>query len=204
MRFYILCLLSISSLLAGCIKHFQQESELAALQKVNIFSIQKDNTSVLLNGTINSRALTDFKRLLEQYPNIKTLNIKNCDGSIDDEVNLQLGKLIFDYNINTHILANGDIASGGTDLFLAGNKRSKGENTRIGVHAWAEGFDGISATSISKQDPRHLPYIHYYQYVGMDQRAASAFYYFTINAAPAEDIHWMTAAEIKKYHIITE
>ena len=35
----------------------------------------------------------------------------------------------------------------------------------------------------------------------MTQKEAEDFYYFTLNAAPAESIHWMTDAEIIQYKV---
>lgn len=98
---------------------------------------------------------------------------------------------------------NGTIASGGTDFFLAGMKRTKGKNTRIGVHSWADGL-GKTATDYPKGDQNHEPYINYYESIGMTRQQAEAFYYFTINAATAENIHWMTDAEIAKYKMLTQ
>jgi len=39
--------------------------------------------------------------------------------------------------------------------------------------------------------------------MGFSQEDADAFYYFTINAAVAADIHWMTDEEIALYKILT-
>ncbi len=97
---------------------------------------------------------------------------------------------------------NAEIASGGVDFFLAGVKRTRGKNTKIGVHSW--GGDGESATDYPRGHANHLPYIKYYVLIGFTQKQAEDFYYFTIYAAPANGIHWMTEAEIKKYNMITE
>lgn len=96
---------------------------------------------------------------------------------------------------------NGDIASGGVDFFLAGIQRIKGANSRIGVHSWTG--DGEKATDFPEGHEYHLPYIDYYVSVGFTQQQAKDFYYSTINAAPASDIHWMTDEEIKRYKILT-
>lgn len=100
------------------------------------------------------------------------------------------------------MLDEGFIASGGTDFFLAGAKRSKGNNTKIGVHAWAGG--GKEATDFPEGDPEHQKYIDYYIAVGFSPDQAKSFYYFTIQAAPAASIHWMTDAEIQQYGILTK
>ncbi len=48
-----------------------------------------------------------------------------------------------------------------------------------------------------------LPYIEFYTRIGFSRQEAEKFYYFTINAAPADDIHWLTPAEIREYTIAT-
>jgi len=48
---------------------------------------------------------------------------------------------------------------------------------------------------------REMAYIEYYISVGFTQKEANDFYYFTLNAAPAEGIHWMTDEEIIQYKV---
>ena len=40
--------------------------------------------------------------------------------------------------IATHLPADGEIASGGVDFFLAGVKRTAEAGAKIGVHSWAD------------------------------------------------------------------
>jgi len=68
------------------------------------------------------------------------------------------------------------------------------------VHSWSDGVN--EATDFPVGDVNHLPYIDYYTSVGFSQQEAEDFYYFTINAAPAADIHWMTESEISEYGIL--
>lgn len=170
------------------------------LEKLEIFSISEDHKTIVLDGAINSSAFDKFKALSEQYPQAKQIEIINCEGSINDDVNLKLAKYIHQNNFNIHLADNGLIASGGTDLFLAGHQRTIGENTKIGVHSWS----GVlkTATDFPKGHEHHLPYIEYYQAVGFSQQEAEDFYYFTIHSAPANDIHWMTEEEIEKYRVL--
>ena len=86
-----------------------------------IFEVIDDNT-IELDGVINGASLENFNALIDSYPNINTIRIVNCDGSEDDEVNLQLSTLVHQRGTNIHILDNGIIASGGTDFFLAGER----------------------------------------------------------------------------------
>ncbi|QZT36553.1 hypothetical protein K5X82_15060 [Halosquirtibacter xylanolyticus] len=172
------------------------------LERANIFCISEDKSAIIVDGIINSNALEDFKRLMEEQPDIKKLRFIQCDGSIDDSINLVLGTLIHKNRFNTEIVANGSVASGGTDLFLSGIYRTIGSNVEIGVHSWAG--DEEVATDFEKGHKYHEPYIRYYQEIGMTRDDAEAFYYFTIYAAPADGIHIMTPEEIEQYKIQTE
>lgn len=177
-------------------------AELKALEGLEIFHVSEAQTAIVLDGVINSSALDRFKNLHQEYPYIKKLKIINCDGSINDEINLELAQYIHQNGFDIHLEANGLIASGGTDLFLAGHQRTKGPGTKIGVHSWAG--NSKTATDFPKEHKYHLPYIKYYTSVGFTQQAAEDFYYFTINAASADTIHWMTEEEIKRYGILSK
>ena len=178
-------------------------STAVAVRNFGIFTVQKDNNTVVsMDGVINSKSLNNFNKLVAKYPNVATIQIVNCDGSSDDETNLKLSKLVHNRKIEIHLNDNGLIASGGVDFFLAGTKRTKGENTKVGVHSW--GGDNVVATDFPKGHHYHLPYIEYYQSIGFTQKMAEDFYYFTIHAASADDIHWMTDQEIDQYQILTD
>lgn len=184
-------------LLLSCDK---EDDETQAIDNTNIFKVVND-TLLEMNGTIGSNSLTHFNTIETSNPNIKQINIVNCDGSVDDEINLKLSKKVHDKKINIHLNDNGLIASGGTDFFIAGIKRTKGKNTKIGVHSWAT--DNSTATDFPVGHVNHLPYTNYYVSVGMSQQQSQDFYYFTINAAPANSMHWMTDSEIVKYGLLT-
>jgi hypothetical protein len=62
----------------------------------------------------------------------------------------------------------------------------------------------VTANDFPVGHANHLPYINYYVSVGFTQQQSEDFYYFTINAAPASSIHWMTTEEIAQYNLITE
>lgn len=183
------------------------DEEFKALQKAKIFMVSNDGKAIILNGVINSSALKEFKALYKKYPSVKTLRIVNCDGSIDDRINLKLASFVHEKGLNTYLEDYGTIASGGTDLFLAGIKRTKGIDTRIGVHSWAgNGKKGklVTAKEFPIDDKNHQPYIEYYKTIGFTQKQAEDFYFFTINAASAEDIHWMSEDEIRRYQLVAE
>jgi hypothetical protein len=172
-----------------------------------IFTVLSSDTIAEMNGEINSQTLVNFNDLVSAYPNVNRINITNCEGSSDDETNLKVSLLVHRRNISTHLENNGLIASGGVDFFLAGITRTRGSNTQIGVHSWGGEDDNgntVTATDFPVGHQYHLPYIEYYKSVGFSQADAEAFYYFTINAAAAEDIHWMTDAEVTQYKVLKD
>lgn len=172
-----------------------------------IFKVKDDGLCIVMNGEIGRRSLKNFDRLNKAFPEVKQINIMECGGSMDDETNLKLSQKVYENKMAIHLLDNGMIASGGVDFFLSGRKRTKGKNTKIGVHSWAGEDDKgktISAIDFPEGHEFHQPYIQYYQSVGFNSEEAKAFYFFTINAAAANNIHWMTDAEILKYKMLKE
>lgn len=193
----IIIVLGIATITSSCSKN---KNELELLDNKNIFSIS-GNQTIIMDGVINSKSLNEFNDLYSKNSSIKQVNIKKCDGSINDEINLKLSQRVHDLGLNTHLVDGGLIASGGVDFFLAGINRTAGENVKIGVHSWAGG--GKTAKDFPKGHASHQSYIDYYKAIGFSKENAESFYYFTINAATAESVHWMTKEEILKYNILT-
>ena len=161
-----------------------------------IFKVKNDST-ITMNGTIGGRTDNHFDKLHEKYPNIKWLELGNCPGSRNDEVNLKVAKTIHDLGLNIRLFSNSVIASGAVDLFLAGIKREIEPGAKIGVHSWAGG--GRKPTELPTDDPAHYLYIDFYKSVGKSDKEATEFYFYTIQSAAANGIHWMTETEIEYY-----
>ena len=197
----IVCVILITSItIISCNK--DNDDSTNPDKQFGIFTVLEDGATLEMNGTIGSSSLINFNKLESTFPDVNNINIKNCDGSSDDDVNLKLSAKVHQKKINIHLMDNGEIASGGVDFFIAGKQRTKGSNTKIGVHSWAGKNE--TATDFPIGHNNHLPYINYYVDVGFTQQQAEDFYYFTINAAPAESIHWMTESEITQYNLITK
>ncbi len=169
-------------------------------------------TFAILHGTIGSDTPNKVQNLINNFPKVTTLVFTTVPGSGDDEANLVAAKAINTRGYTTYLPAvtayaetleyENFIASGGVDLFLAGKTRIIDEGAELGVHAWADG-DNNEATDFSEDDEVHQSYINYYIQIGFSEAAARAFYFFTINAAPAADIHPMTEAEIATHNLRT-
>ncbi len=195
----IILIAFISSVFVAC----KSDDDTADVNRTQfgIFKVLNDNKTVEMNGDIGSNTLTNFNDMVAQFPNIDRINMISVPGSLDDDTNLQVSLRVHQLGIATHLANNGLIASGGVDFFLAGVTRTQGTNTMIGVHSWSDGVN--EATDFPEGHANHLPYINYYTSVGFSQADAEAFYYFTINAAPASGIHYMTESEISQYNILT-
>ncbi len=170
------------------------------LTKYGIFHV-KNETTVVMNGTIGGRTLKHFDNLIEKHPNIELIVMENCPGSRNDEVNLKLAKKVHDLGINMQLNSDSEIASGAVDLFLAGEIRTITKGAKLGVHSWAG--NGQEADQLPENSPEHDLYINYYKSIGMTEQAAREFYFYTIRAAKANDIHWMTEEEIEYYNMAT-
>ncbi len=186
--------LLINILLSPCFKPANKE--------FGIFTVLDSNT-VEIDGVIDKRTPQDFDEMIGKYPNVKIINMLNCPGSKNDEANLIVSKKIHDMGIGFHLFSTSSIASGAVDMFVGGVRRTKEPGAKIGVHSW-RGRNGKTAMSYPVGDIVHQPYINYYRSIGFTEKEAEAFYYFTINAAPEQTIHWMTEKEIKQYGLLTE
>jgi len=171
------------------------------LEETAKFTFKDNNSSsdtVYMNGVIGSDTLDIMQTLFNDYPQIKVVIMQNVPGSMDDEINLLASREIRNRGIATHIPADGMVASGGTDMFLAGANRTIETGAKLGVHSWSDGEkDG---SEFPKEHEVHTMYLDYYTEMGID----TEFYWYTLDAASAENIHWMTESEILKYKILTE
>ncbi len=96
-----------------------------------IFTVNSDGLSAEVQGTIVDATLQDFNDMTAQYPNLKILNLVDVPGSdvggdLQTDNALELGRRVYSKNINTHLVDNGFVASGGTDLFCCKKPRPLG------------------------------------------------------------------------------
>lgn len=130
---------------------------------------------------------------MKKHPEIKTLVLNNIPGSINDEWNMKACHLIYTKGLETQLLENSIVESGGTDLFVSGKKLHIAKGAKIGVHSW----DGAEKPAISypKTHDENKMFLDLYRQVEID----TAFYWFTLKAAPPQEMHYMTEKEIEFY-----
>ena len=192
-------LLVVCVLTAGVVFHEAVSSLYLNLRKTTHLEVIE--TELHIDGVINSRTPEQLRSVFAQHPEINTIVLTDVPGSIDDEANLEMLSWLAKRELTTVLTGRSVVASGGTDFFLVGDTRIVEDGAKIGVHSWTDGLTGGSATDFPVGHELHQPYIELYMQVGFSRRQAEDFYYFTINAKPADGIHWLSPEEIRKYGI---
>ena len=169
-----------------------------ALNLVETTEFVVEGEALIMNGEINSKTLDQFEEVIGENPQITVLIEENVPGSLDDDTMIPLAYRVRELGLNTHLRATSDINSGGVDLFLAGVERTMEKGAHIGVHSWSDGVR--EAKDYPKDAPEHEKNRAYIE----DMLGSDAFYWFTIYAAPADEIHGMTEDEIIEYGLLTQ
>lgn len=164
-------------------------------QETTSFEVRGDE--LWMSGEINSKTYDQFIEVVDANPSISTIVEEIVPGSLDDDTMIKLAYEVRRRGLNTRLLATSAIDSGGVDLFLAGVERTMQDGAHIGVHSWSDGFK--DAVEYPRDAPEHEANRKYIE----DMLGADAFYWFTIEAAPADDIYEMTNAEIVEFGLLT-
>lgn len=155
------------------------------------FTIE-DDTAVMV-GVIGAGTPDAVRALVDDHPEVSTIELVDVPGSENDEANLEASLLVREAGLATHVPSDGVIASGGVDFFLAGASRSWDDGAMFGVHSWASG--STEGRDVPRDDPEHDLFLDYYDEIGVDED----FYWFTLGAADADSIHYMTDDELEEY-----
>lgn len=152
----------------------------------------------IMSGVIDGRTPRKVRRLVADHPEVTLIAMPFVPGSMHDEANLEAARLIRDAGLSTCVPDGGMIASGGVDFFIAGTGRSVGMGAQVGVHSWGTG--SISGADVPVDAPDHQLYLDFYAEMGV----GAEFYWFTLEAAGPDDIHWMTEDELDTYALLTD
>ena len=99
-------------------------------------------------------------------------------GSANDLANLEGSQLVHKYGYQACVPSDGLVASGGTDLFLAGVKRWV-KGGQVGVHSWqftAEDGTTRVGTDFPREHTEHKRYLAYYDAICIPRQ----FYWKTL------------------------
>jgi len=160
----------------------------------------------IMRGLIGARTPSSVLELAFMNPEVRTIVLVDMPGSIDDVAMVRAGRYIRQFGLDTHVPADSEVASGATDLFLAGEHRSAEPGARFGIHSWGGGpvpatdLPPVLATDLPRDHEDHLKYLDYYEEMGIP----AEFYWRTLSAAPAEGIHWMTEEELERFGFFTD
>ncbi len=165
----------------------------ACADPYNPVSFTTEGEQIVASGTIDHTTLSAFEDVIAENPGIKTLVLQNIEGSVDDDANVVFSRVVREEGFDTVVPSDGLVASGGTDLFLAGNRRVLEPGACVGVHSWGGG--GYVAADLPEDHPEHDRYLDYFKDIGVDP----GFYWFTLDVASEDEMHWMTAAEANRF-----
>jgi len=160
----------------------------------------KIDDNFFLSGGLGTRAYNQIFDLTKNNLEVTTIVEKQISGSLHDDINMQTGRLIRKAGLFTHVESDSDISSGGVDLFCSGKQRTAENGAKFGVHSWSG--DGVEAGELSVNDPQHDNQIKYLTEM-LGSPTGEEFYFFTINSAIADEIHYMSIDEIEEYKILT-
>ena len=165
-------------------------------------TLEVDGGRLFLLGTFDHGTYKAVLDTLDAHPEVDTLVFTANGGSVDDECTLNLGREIRRRGINTHLIEDGVLASGGVSLFLAGSRRTVEATPLLGVHSWQHcsqsGDQPATCTDASDypaSDEQHLLHKSYIS----EMLGSDAFYWHSIRAAPSNSIHWLTDSELETF-----
>ncbi len=194
LRYWLLILAGFY--LAACSS--SDQDTIARLNTLDLTQYEIVETRMFLAGEFNTRTPAKIKSALTSNPQVRTLVLTDMPGSLDDENLYPFASWIRSQGYNTHLKKSSVIASGAVDLFLAGVERTMEKGARLGVHSWSDGKK--EATDYPREHSEHDQYVDY----TVSMLGSDAFYWFTINAATADGMHWMSDEEITRFGILTQ
>jgi len=196
-RMMVLCTVSFVGLgmWTGCSKEY--------IACYGPFHVTSD-TTVWFEGVTRGRVDHQFNRLMERHPDIRTVVFSDhCPGSNDDVSLYAAARALRENGIRTVLRANSVVESGAVDLFISGAVREVAPGARIGVHSWSFG-GGEDGVDLPLDHPEHDLYLDFYHDMFEDDALGEEFYWFTLNAASGDDIHYMTPEEIEYFDLETD
>lgn len=173
-----------------------------ALVSAGDTSFTVEGNEALLTGTLGTRTYLQLKELIANHPEVDTIVEINVPGSVNDAVNMHTGRLLRNAGLNTKVLADSFIASGGVDLFAAGVERIYTPGATVGVHSWCCVGDK-TAIELGKDHPGHKGQLAYFTEI-LGPELGPDFYFYTLESAPFDDIHPMSVEDIKRFDLATE
>lgn len=156
--------------------------------------------TVEMTGTVDSYTPALFRQMIKDFPEIRRIEMLDCDGSVDEEANLRLARMIRRAGISTNVPAHGSVRSGAVELFLAGVTRTADPDAEFIVHSWMD-EDGRQAGDYPASDPVHAEYLDYYAEMGVPLPTARAFYALT-NSVPFSEQLRLSRGDMARFQLL--
>ncbi len=172
----------------------------AAFAKTQYATFEVVGDTAYMSGELGAPTPRAVKKLFRQHPDLATIVMNNVPGSEDDDKNIKASLRVFEQQLTTYVPADGVIASGGVDFFLAGKNRIVEEGACVGVHAWQDDNDRRASSELPRDHQGHKVFLDYFRAIGMNE----AFYWFTLEAAPFDGMYWMSTDELLEFGVVTE
>ena len=167
-----------------------------ASQEATPFELSVARGQFHASGVLVPESGAHIDLIRRQNADISVLVMLNVPGSDDDNDYMRAALQLRQAGFTTIVPSNGLVASGGTDFFLAGAYRVIEPGACIGVHSWEDsGPPPYQAIDLPREHPEHRDFLDYFAAIGV----AADFYWFTISAASADEIHWMSPREINRF-----
>lgn len=159
-------------------------------------------SAVLVDGRIGGRFPVRLQQALDDADGLATsIWLRDVLGSVDQEATFAAGRRIRELGLATHVPRGGVIASGGVEVFLAGSRRTIDTGARLGVHSWSVEIDGVrvDGRDLHPSHRLHKQFLAYYLEMGMSED----YYWFVVDSAASDDVHWLTDDELDRFGLLT-
>ena len=151
-----------------------------------------------VTGSTDSKSHNLIKKFVRENPDVKTLILQSMPGTQDMDTNRRVVMDLRAAGLATHVPADGRIASGAVDWFIAGSPRTIECGAKIGVHSW--GTKAGERGDKTFYDGQLRTQRYFLDRMGVDP----AFYEFTRSAAGPNDIYWLSVEDMLRYGLLTE
>lgn len=195
------CILGLGvcmAILVGCSANPSQGKIPPANMDKDTLSLFVEDNTLYLSGVLTSQLPSQLKSVLTEHPNVTDVVLVDVPGSTDQLAVMEAARMLRYLEMKTHIAQTGYVLSGGVDLFLGGVERTIGAGAGVGVHSWRDTQDW--GDEVNLNDPVHASYLNFYLEMGVPER----FYWFTLDAAPAERVYFLSPEEIYDYQLVTD
>ena len=155
-----------------------------------------EGNQAFVSGDLGTNSPARVRKFLDENPEVTVLVLEDIPGSSDDEANLAAARMVRAAGLDTVVPSYGEIYSGGVDFFLAGVRRTAEPGAVLGVHSWSDGE--IQGRDLPRDHPDHQVYLPYFPEMGIPVE----FFWFTLDAAPAEGMYIMTPADMRRYRVV--